>query len=390
MARLAVCAAALAALLVAVVHASNCTAADLTAWYASEYANAFVILQTCGTDSLGLRDEAYACLTQPGVSILTPGCLNCHADLIVCTKQYCVKDCIQGGQTNPTCVTCVSNYGCDGAFVNCTGGFPFPTCDACKTPSSSSGFIPGLSQGGSIGVIVGPLVGLGALCGVAWWLGWFSDKKQNAMLGAHVGHAGSSSNSLMVPGATATSSGSGGSGPSNRYMAGKKDYSQQVNSEAYQAQFSPGGKVDKKRNPFAPNSSSTSSPPPGNSYTSAPGNSYGPGYSQQQAYAAYAQPAYGQPAYGQPAYGQPAYGQPVYGQEPIYNAAVYDPHQQQQQQPRHNESTAFKAGLIPIGTAQAMARAASAHVMQAPSPGGSMEKPAGSGGNKGGAIMDDV
>ena len=196
-------------------------------------------------------------------------------------------------------------------------------------------------MGGSIGVIVGAVLGVAAFCVAAWWCGFFSDKPvsdlQPMMTTYAVGNK--SPQVLSSKGSPNTMGAYGGNNRSNPSMTGSFSpaYAQPPQYSAQKSAYS--AQVYNQ----SPSYSQTQNPP--------------------------APPGYNIP-----------YASPV-NQGPIYDTAN-----------KMNESTNFKAGLIPINQMQ---RTGSTQMMQPPlssSERKRQEAAAGGGGGGGGGsnIMDDV
>jgi len=301
-----------------------------------------------------------------------------HADLHCVHEELCVKDCIQGGQTNPTCVECVNTYGCNAAFVNCNGRLPFPTCSACKTPRRRRVYSRAVARRVDWRHRR-PRCRSAVMCSGAWWLGWFFRQEAKRMLGAHVGHAGGSSNSLNGPRRHGHVVGSGGRGP--RTVHGRKEgLLATMNSEAYQAQSAPEARW-KEAQPLSAKLSVERVVAAARALVTRPRRATRNGArllaaaSVRGLRAARVRPT----GYGQPAYGQPrTANRRTANSSPFYNAPIYDqqPGTTSQLRSRRAHSHWHRAGH---GARRVCARDG------APSPSGLNEKP-----NKGGAIMDDV
>jgi hypothetical protein len=137
----------------------SCTSNDFTLYKQSEFARLFVNLDYCGKKSLGQESKSRTCLRDR--SSLSAACIDCQVALISCTVVNCPSECSDGGQSNPACVSCVETKGCNGAFRTCTGWSQFPVCSECQqtlAPTGAGGFVPGVDMGGSVGIVIAPII----------------------------------------------------------------------------------------------------------------------------------------------------------------------------------------------------------------------------------------
>jgi hypothetical protein len=142
----------------------GCTSSDVSIWESNYYFSFDNAMNTCGEQSAGDRTIAATCLEkiQPTFS---SNCINCEIDLIVCTKDNCLAYCVDNGQKNPNCVSCVQQY-CDTAFTSCSSLNP-DTCTGCVQVTSAPTLVNGLenpSLYGIIGGAVGFIIVVGIIC----------------------------------------------------------------------------------------------------------------------------------------------------------------------------------------------------------------------------------
>lgn len=143
----------------------GCGAADKTLWETKYYWSFTTYMDKCGKKSAGDRTTAKTCLAdyQKG---LTESCATCFVDLIVCTRDNCLAPCINDGQKNPLCVSCVLEF-CDTTFTACST-FYTQKCDGCKEVTSAPTLAAGISNEAIYGIIGGG-VALIIIAGILIW-----------------------------------------------------------------------------------------------------------------------------------------------------------------------------------------------------------------------------
>merc|ERR1719190_220002 len=110
-------------------------AADQKIWKANGSADFEKDLSKCGHQCLGTASCTTACIKKIGY---TEACSTCFGDLVGCTKDNCMFDCMMDAQGS-SCKCCV-NKSCTPAFETCSGLTPpskalealEAATDACK------------------------------------------------------------------------------------------------------------------------------------------------------------------------------------------------------------------------------------------------------------------